>query len=297
MNLSPRRCALALALTAVAAAGVPTAAQAVPQVQTAPPSCGATIYKSAGTPWTCTFADEFSGSSLDTSKWIAQQTATSGYTSGLTACFVNSPGNIAVSGGTLRLTARKESSSFTCKNPAGDFATRYTSGMVSTYGRFSQAYGRFEFRAMMPASTIAGLQEALWLWPVDPFRYGAWPGSGELDVAEAYSQYPNLAVPYVHYNAAGYDPNVTNTSCRIANTATFHTYALEWTTSTMKFIYDGKTCLIDSWNPQSLVKPQPFDQPFIVALTQALGVGTNAFDPAKTQLPATTSVDYVHVWK
>ena len=41
----------------------------------------------------------------------------------------------------------------------------------------------------------------------------------------------------------------------------------------------------------------PFDQPFFVALTQALGVDTNVFNPATTPLPATTQVDYVRVWK
>ena len=43
------------------------------------------------------------------------------------------------------------------------------------------------------------------------------------------------------------------------------------------------------------VKPAPFDQPFIVALTQALGVGANAVTAA-TPLPATTQIDYVRVW-
>jgi hypothetical protein len=72
---------------------------------------------------------------------------------------------------------------------------------------------------------------------------------------------------------------------------------VEWTASTIKIAYDGKTCLIDDWQPAwPLVKPQPFDQPFLIALTQALGIGGNAFDPATTPLPATTSVDYVHVW-
>ena len=46
-----------------------------------------------------------------------------------------------------------------------------------------------------------------------------------------------------------------------------------------------------------LVGSQPFEQPFFVALTQALGVGSNEFGPATTPLPATTEVDYVHVWK
>lgn len=300
VNFSLRRSALCLLVTASAAvAGTPSSAQAVGKpAKPAAPSCGTTIYKSVGVPWTCTFDDEFGGTSLDGSKWIAQETANSGYTSGPTACFVNSPNNISVANGTLNLTVRKEAAPFTCTDPAGDFTTQYTSGMVSTYGRFGQAYGRFEVRAKLPAATVAGLQESIWLWPVNPYKFGAWPGSGEIDIAEIYSQYADRAIPYIHYNAGAFDPNVTNTSCFISNAAAFHSYAVEWTTSTLKIVYDGTTCLVDTWNPAApLISPPPFDQPFIIALTQALGIGNNAFDPATTPLPATTSVDYVRVWK
>ncbi len=43
--------------------------------------------------WTCSFDDEFSGTSLDTTKWIPQLTANSGYTTGTTSgwpCYVDS---------------------------------------------------------------------------------------------------------------------------------------------------------------------------------------------------------------
>jgi beta-glucanase (GH16 family) len=247
--------------------------------------------------WQCTFADDFNGTTLDSSKWVAQRTDWSGYTSGLDACFVDTPNNISVSGGTLQLTARKESAPFTCKDGYGDFKTQYTSGMVSTFGRFSQAYGRFEARAKISSARVAGLQTSFWLWPDDATKYGGWPGSGEIDVAEMYSQYPDHAFPYVHYNPATYDPNVTSYSCTIGNPDAFHTYALEWSTTELKFIYDGNTCLVDNWNPASVAKPAPFDRPFMIALTQALGIGDNQFDAAKTPLPATTVVDYVRAWK
>jgi beta-glucanase (GH16 family) len=240
--------------------------------------------------WACTFSDDFDGTSLDTSKWIAQRTATSGYTSGKTACFVDSPNNVSVSNGTLQLTARTEASPFTCSDPTGNFNTQYTSGMVSTAGgRFSQAYGRFEVRARVSSARLSGLQSSFWLWPVDANKYGAWPASGEIDIAELYSQYADRAIPYIHYSSA--DPNVTNNSCIIGSPDAFHTYAVEWSPSTIKVIYDGNTCLIDT-----LAGSHPFDQPFIVVLTQALGIGTNQFDPATTPLPATTTIDYVRAW-
>jgi beta-glucanase (GH16 family) len=263
------------------------------------PNCGAAIPKSTGGYWQCTFSEGFNGEVLNPYKWVAQRTDTTGYRNGPSACFMASPNNIQLSNGTLKLIARKEPAPFTCKNPYGDFTTQYTSGMISTAGgRFSQAYGRFEFRARVSSAQTAGLHSALWLWPVNATRYGAYPASGEIDVAEMYSAYPDRAIPYIHYTPAQPDPNVTNTSCMIANLSAFHRYAVEWTQSSIQTMYDGRTCLQDAWNPASpLTKPQPFDQPFFIALTQALGVGTNAFDSASTPLPARLEVDYVRVWK
>jgi beta-glucanase (GH16 family) len=262
------------------------------------PNCGPRLAKSSGGKWHCTFADDFSGTTIDTSKWVAQRTETSGYTSGPDACFVASANNIGVSDGTLKLTARREAEPFTCENPYGAFETQYTSGMVSTAGgRFSQTYGRFEFRARISAAKVKGLHSALWLWPENAAKFGPRPAAGEIDVAEMYSAYPDRAIPYIHYNPAAPDPNVTNNACMISNVGAFHTYAVEWTAASIKIIYDGKTCLVHKWKAASpLTGRQPFDQPFIVVLTQALGVATNAFDPATTPLPATTEIDHVRVW-
>jgi beta-glucanase (GH16 family) len=289
-----------LVSAAVVASSLAAAPQSVAKPGKPPPApaCGGTaLAKSSGGYWQCTFDDEFSSSSLDTSKWVVQQTSNSSFHSG-PECFVNSPNNVSVADGMLSLTARKEAAPFVCVDPSGDYMTQYTSGMVSTYGKFSQTYGRFEVRAKLPAATVAGLQESFWLWPVSPARYGAWPASGEIDFAEIYSRYSDRAIPYVHYNAASYDANVTNSYCMINDIAQFHTYAVEWTTSTITITYDGTTCLVDHWDPAApLVKPQPFDQPFLLALTQALGIGANAFDPTTTPLPATTQIDYVRIWK
>lgn len=267
-----------------------------PGSRPAPDACGARIPKGTGGYWACSFSDNFDGTSLDRSKWLPQQTATSGYLNGPYACFIDSPNNISVSGGTLKLTARKEPAPFDCGKGV---MMQYTSGMVTTaQGRFSQTYGRFEVRAKFPPAQVRGLQASLWMWPVNSSKYGPYPASGELDIAETYSQYPDRAIPYIHYDSALANPNVTNTSCMISNLGAFHTYTLEWTSSFMVISYDGVPCLVHQWDPAApLSSPQPFDQPFFFALTQALGVGTNAFDPSRTPLPATTEIDYVRAWE
>ena len=272
-----------------------------PTSSTPPPpdsgACGGEVVtKADGTPWTCTFDDEFNGTSLDTSMWSPVTTATSGFHSGQ-ECFVNTPNNLSVGDGVLSLTVREEAAPFTCVSSSGtNYTTQYTSGSVTTVGKFSQTYGRFEVNAAFPATAVAGLQSSLWLYPVNALKYGVWPWSGEIDIAEEYSKFADRAIPYIHYVPNILDLKVTNNYCTLNNISAFHDYVAEWTPTTITISYDGKVCTSDSWSPLSLIKPAPFDSPFFIALTQALGIGQNLFVPGTTPLPATTKVDYVRVW-
>lgn len=263
-------------------------AQAAPGAPGKPkptPDCGRQVFfKASGAPWRCSFADEFDGTSLDASKWTVQQTP------GSQECF--SAKNVAVAGGVLSLTTQKVETPVTC----GSMTSSYTSGQVSGYGKYSQENGRFEVRARFPATQVAGLQSALWMWPVDANRYGPWPSSGEIDIAELYTTYPDRVIPYLHYDSQASDTSVTNNHCMIGDVSAFHTYVLEWTTTRITVTYDGQTCLdhtIDAVSP--LGASGPFDQPFFMVLTQMLGVGDNA-PTSSTLLPATTQVDYVRMW-
>ncbi len=256
------------------------------------PDCGAAITKSTGEAWSCTFADDFNGTSVDSSKWVPLTTKSSGVIT--TECRIAGSRNIAVSGGVLRLTVRKESKPVTCATPTGSYTTRYTGGNLTTQGKFAQAYGRFEIRAAFPETTVKGLHSALWLWP----RYFAYAEhSGEIDIAEYRTGHAGYVVPYVHYTSATPDPNRTNNWCAVDRPQDFHTYVLEWNAQTLTISFDGQVCIVDNWVPISpMIKPQPFDRPFFLNLTHSLGINANAFDPAATPIPSTMQVDYVRVW-
>ena len=257
------------------------------------PDCGARVAKSSGGAWRCTFVDDFSGTSLDTAKWSPMLTARTGVAS--PECRVSSPDNIGVHDGTLSLTVRKEPAPFTCTSPTGDYVTQYTGGAVTTYHKFAQAYGRFAIRARFPDAKVQGLHSALWMWPQD-MTYG--DASGELDIAEFRTVIPDRVIPYIHYKAAVTDPDVTNNSCAMSTPEAFHTYVMEWTPRSIRFLYDGTVCVVDTnWVPQlPLTNPAPFDQPFAIILNQGLGVGGNQIDPDTTPLPATMQVDWVKAW-
>ena len=276
------------------------------------PGCGgAVLLKPDGSAWQCTFDDEFDGTSLNRDNWLVQ-TAPPTADGTSAACFVDSPNNVAVSGGVLQLTARRESTPFACKTQNTTYTAQVTSGSVMSYTKFSQAYGRFEVRAKLPATTIQGLQETLWLWPDNATKYGAWPLSGEIDFGEFYSPYAGWNIPFIHYNYLQSTANwLTNTNVYTAlpapnnqpgmvcsyDTAAFNTYTVIWQPGRITLQVDGENCIVDNYSAVGLSGAAPFDQPFFMALTQGLGVGNNAYVDGLTPLPATTQVDYVRVWK
>ncbi|WP_188111121.1 glycoside hydrolase family 16 protein [Nocardioides antri] len=257
--------------------------------------CGPLLEKPGGGTWACSFVDEFDEARLDPDKWITQDTARTGFRTGLT-CY-RGASNVEVRSGTLLLEARHEGAMLNCDNPYGVFRTPYTGGLVGTRGHFSQAYGRFEVRAKWPSSRAPGLHGAFWMFPLSP-TYGRWPASGEIDIAEWWSNQPSLVLPSLHFH--GRNPRTdTGWDCRVADVSTFHVYAVEWLPTEMRFLIDGETCFVRSWTPAPpLVAPQPFDHPFSMILN--LGVGTargiNAVTAA-TALPSTLTVDYAKAWR
>ena len=289
-----------------------TTTTTVPTTTVAPDCNGqATVPKPGGGTWSCVFNDEFNGTALDPAKWIPSATTdTSGQSlqTGTThgdACIVNSPNNVHVAGGSLLLTARKEPAPVTCQAGPTTVSQPRSTGEVSTFGRFSRAFGRIEIRAKLPTFTAPGLQTSFWLWPTDTGRYPE--SSEEIDIAEMYSHLPGYVIPFIHYNstASAQGIPVTNQGFVRPNLDQFHTYVLEWTTTNLTITFDGDVVLDHPIQPMPLLgryAPEPFDEPFFLILSQGLGVSTNSYQDGspghtpETPLPATTEVDYVRVW-
>lgn len=273
------------------------AAPAVEPAPDAPPpdACGARLPKGDGTWWECTFVDNFGGTALDRDKWLAADTAFSGITNGEKGCFVDEPWSIAVSDGALRLSARHTAEPFTCNSPFGGFATDRAAASVTTRGRFTQAFGRFEFRAKMPETRVRGVHSTLWLYPAKHL-YGLWPLSGEVDVAEWFSARPDQVYPSLHYLGLLSDVH-TGHNGMISDVSRYHTYAVEWTEREMRFYYDDVLVFTHRFTPLApLIGSQPFDKPFNTVMTQAWGgVWNSPVDATVDQ--ATMTVDWVRVWK
>lgn len=266
------------------------------------PSCGGQRpLKADDTRWTCTYDDEFSGPELDRRYWVPQRTETSGFTTGTKttfACAMDSPDTVDVANGSLDLSLVNLGAPRDCGK---NISSQYAYGQVMHFQTYAQTYGKYEIRAKIPDLRVPGSQQSFWLWPQSD-SYGPWPASGEIDLAEMYSNTPGVDRPYLHYlpgtTTAGTNQNVTTADCPI-RAGEWNTYGVEWEPGRLTILLNDKVCMVDDYS--SLVagagSPAPFDKPFYLSLNQAMGALGNVYDPSQVPGRLTTKIDYVRVWK
>ena len=256
-------------------------------------ACGPQPKKADGTYWSCTLAENFGGTELNRSIWRPKVGFKAGSLTGM-PCYIDDPRVISVHDGALHLSVRHVPVPLLPCIGLNVLPTAHIAGGVSTYRLFSQQYGRFEARYKNTPTNQVGLHEAFWMWPDDrQLSLTLWPAAGEIDIAETYSQYPDLSVPFLHYtwnDNWGPKPGLNTAWDCVAKRGVYNTYTLEWTPTRLKILVNGKTCLVNTSGDPA------FQKPYILALTQMLGTGPNAYD-GRAPLPATMSTDYVKVWE
>ncbi len=260
--------------------------------------CGGVLARPGGDSlWRCVLSDEFDGARLDLTRWSVVTTAETDFSSGIPptyACYVYDPRVVSVAGGYLHLSVVELDDEVQCGGAAIQ-PTEYLGGAVSTRHRLAQTYGRYEIRARFPTDGDEGLQSSLILTP-DDHAYGL--SSGEMDIAEYFTTWPERVIPHVRYEHPGDDPTETSDTCTVEQPDQFHRYALEWTPKLIEVFVDGRRCLSTTWSKGTALKrPAPFDQPFVLTMFQAWGASSAAPDDDDLpDIPATMQVDYVHVW-
>jgi beta-glucanase (GH16 family) len=230
---------------------------------------GATSLARAQSPsgWTLAWSDEFNGSALDTSKWTAV-TNCGDRRNNEQQCYTAD--DVSVANG--RLTIRSEHRSLS------GFA--YTSGAVKTSNKFTQAYGRFEFSARLPAGG-QGVWPALWLYPPNQ-----WPP--EIDVLEAINDMRTIYMTY-HWGTSS-NHMLDSGSTWVSNPSTaFHLYAMEWAPGVVRWYIDGVLVKTHTGSDVTNIPMQLY-------INTALGGDWPGSVAASTVFPQTLDVDYVRVY-
>ena len=239
--------------------------------------------------WQLFWHDEFDGTTLNATNWSALNRQDS---------FNNEkqyywPGQVAVAGGHLQLTAINQ--------PRG--TKQYQSGLITSNALFGQ--GRFEARIDLP--TTQGMWPAFWMNP----NQVQWPLGGEIDIMENRGSQPTLVSSAFHWQK---DPgpccgahrfraqNYTATSGGnpVNFTTGFHTYAAEWdknpntNANEIRFYVDGNKYF--TVTQDSTMSDANFTTAKNIILNLAVG-GDFGGDPnGTTVFPQTMLVDYVRVW-
>lgn len=244
--------------------------------------------------WQLVWEDDFegpAGQSIDPAKWSYEegngcdQSSGCGWGNAELQYYTGRPENVSLDGaGNLAITARRES-----------FAgAPFTSGRITTKGKFDQAYGRFEARIKMPWGP--GIWPAFWLLGANIDQVD-WPQCGEIDIMEYRGQQPNLIHGTVH--GPGYSKGDAITKSygfeKGRFDTKFHVFAVEWVEGFIDFYVDDT--LYFRLQPEDVPGEWVYDQPFFIILNVAVGGNFVGFPTSETPFPQTMLVDWVRVYK
>ena len=235
------------------------------------------------------WVDDFDGVAVDTDKWWL---ADSGGWGGGAELQYYRPENAAVAGSVLTITIDDDG--------YGGYA--YTSARLETARvdtpadqKASWRYGRVEVRAKLPKTK--GMWPAIWLYPAN-LIYGAWPLSGELDIMELKGSAPETVYMTAHYGNPAAQDRSTYTLPSGDFSDDYHVFAIEWEPCVIRwYVDDVEKKEVSSWYSSQGAFPAPFDHPFGVILSVAVGGTWDGSPDGTTVFPQTMLVDYVRVYQ
>lgn len=230
--------------------------------------------------WKLVWSDEFNYKGLpDSSKW-GYNVGGHGWGNNELQYYTEKDTSTArVENGHLKIIIRKQSKD----------NREYTSARLLSKNKADFKYGRIEARAKIPASV--GTWPAIWMLGNNIDQAG-WPDCGEIDIMEHRGMELNKIFGTLHYPGhSGGNANGNTITIPTATTA-FHTYAVEWNATELKFYVDN-TLYHKVANNENV----PFNHNFFILLNIAIGgnFGGNVIDPLFSS--DAMEIDYIRVFQ
>ena len=232
------------------------------------------------------WADEFDGTAIDNTKW-SFQTGAGGWGNNEWQYYTNRNANATVANGTLRIIARNESYQ----------GANYTSARMRSINKGDWTYGKMEASIKLPQGQ--GIWPAFWMMPTNSV-YGGWPRSWEIDIMEYLGHQTSIVYGTCHYGNSYLDKGQTSGSVNVSPASfadgAFHTFAVEWEPSQIRWYVDGNHYLTYyAGNEAPYIFP--FDQDFHFIFNLAVGGNWPGYPDGTTVFPQTLEVDYVRTYQ
>jgi Ca2+-binding RTX toxin-like protein len=256
--------------------------------------------------WELVFSDEFSGSSLDSSKWNTRYKQN--FYGGRTNIWNNEEqyyvgDNEVINGITydafkfsndvMSIVGQKLDQPITAdilQPVAGMPSTQtfnYSSGIISGHDKQAFINGYMEIRAKVPTGT--SLWPAFWLLPSS----GGWPP--EIDVMESIGNQPNTIYTSSHFtdNSGNHGSHTSGHTFTgedgINFSQDFHTYAAQWDSNRLTWFIDGQA-VFD-------VRQNIPDVPMYLLANLAIGGNWPGATNGTTPVNSSYDIDYIRVYQ
>lgn len=190
------------------------------------------------------------------------------------------PSGVLVANGFLQFTASKQ-------NSAGQ---SYTSGKITTAGKFSIKNGRIEARLKMPL--LAGLAPAFTMQGV---KSPAIKLPGEIDIMQ-HADINNNIIGGIRWDNGGAANFSNSFASNTSSPGGFRVYAVEWDDQEIRWFVDGiqyGTANIAN----NINSTEEFHVPFFINLNLAVGGDLTRQPVLNGGLPTSMVVDYVKVYQ
>lgn len=236
--------------------------------------------------WVMTWNDEFNGDQIDETRWNVYNNWSQ--LSNQVEIYIEK--NAYVQNGNLMLKVTKEPYLFE------GLLYNFTSGKVDSLHKFSQKFGRWEFKAKLPNVYASGVHPALWL-----LGESCWPVGGEIDVMEQTCNYKNVyTTSTLHFGKeCGKDLSHVRPSefpsprsgVTVNFTSDYHVFSAEWNSSHISYFVDSNCTLV---LPASTNVSIPQNDMFIII--SAAVMRAQSFPQPDWVWPVFHIVDYVRVY-
>ncbi|AGE52396.1 (1-3)-beta-glucanase [Paramecium bursaria Chlorella virus CvsA1] len=253
--------------------------------------------------YTLVWNDEFVGNIVDSTKWTYDISPSNYNMKNQQQVYTTNETNVRVYNGNLEITALNDNGYI-------------TSGWVDSRRKFdffpdvaNNINGvLLETRLKLPHPG-QGFWPCVWLNPTNISRYGASPGSGEIDLMETINDMKTM-FPTMHWGGPTPETKGKAWDKILPSSETwaddYHVYSLYWEVDTITMFIDGDEVLqvrSKSVDPNGWYtaypgagENAPFDAPFYIIMNFAIGGNWPNPSDDTTIFPATMYVDYVRVF-